>query len=131
MVKRLKDAEDADEEFRGWFNARWRPAMAWQYLAVCVFDFLLAPIMNAIYAEWSNTAYVNWDPLTIRGGGIYHLAMGAVLGIAAWTRGQEKLRMMDYTIGPRTAARGYAGPDEEDDEEPRRYRGRHKERGER
>jgi len=32
-----------------------------------------------------------WQPLTLGGGGLYHLAMGAVLGIAAWSRGQEKI----------------------------------------
>lgn len=32
-----------------------------------------------------------WDPLTLKGAGLFHLAMGAVLGVAAWSRGQEKM----------------------------------------
>ena len=32
-----------------------------------------------------------WDPLTLRGAGLFHIAMGAVLGIAAFGRTQEKL----------------------------------------
>ena len=32
-----------------------------------------------------------WDPLTLKGAGLFHIAMGAVLGIAAFGRTQEKL----------------------------------------
>jgi hypothetical protein len=32
-----------------------------------------------------------WQPLTLQGAGLFHLAMGAVLGIAAFGRTQEKL----------------------------------------
>jgi hypothetical protein len=32
-----------------------------------------------------------WQPLTLQGAGLFHIAMGAVLGIAAYGRTQEKL----------------------------------------
>jgi hypothetical protein len=32
-----------------------------------------------------------WQPLTLQGAGLFHLAMGAVLGIAAFGRTQEKV----------------------------------------
>lgn len=32
-----------------------------------------------------------WDPITLKEGGFYHLAMAAIIGVAAWTRGQEKI----------------------------------------
>ena len=32
-----------------------------------------------------------WNPLTLQGAGLFHIAMGAVLGIAAFGRTQEKL----------------------------------------
>jgi hypothetical protein len=32
--------------------------------------------------------------LTLLSGGIFHAAMGAVLGVAAWTRGQEKIERL-------------------------------------
>jgi hypothetical protein len=32
-----------------------------------------------------------WVPLTLQGGGMYHIAMGAILGISAFTRGKEKV----------------------------------------
>jgi hypothetical protein len=34
---------------------------------------------------------VQWVPLTLQGGALYHLAMGAVLGIAVYGRTQEKI----------------------------------------
>jgi hypothetical protein len=34
---------------------------------------------------------VQWNPLTLQGAGLFHIAMGAVLGIAAFGRTQEKL----------------------------------------
>jgi len=41
--------------------------------------------------EASNDAFRQWVPITLQGGGLFHVAMGAVLGVAAWSRGQEKL----------------------------------------
>ncbi len=32
-----------------------------------------------------------WDPITLKEGGFYHLAMAAIIGVAAWTRGREKI----------------------------------------
>jgi hypothetical protein len=32
-----------------------------------------------------------WQPLTLQGAGLFHIAMGAVLGIAAMGRTQEKI----------------------------------------
>jgi hypothetical protein len=68
--------------------------MAWQYVAVCLFDFLVAPafiiLMRAFGGESIGDMQA-WVPLTLREGGLYHLAMGAVLGVAAWTRSKEKV----------------------------------------
>ena len=33
-----------------------------------------------------------WEPITLKEGGFYHLAMAAIIGVAAWTRGQEKIQ---------------------------------------
>jgi hypothetical protein len=32
-----------------------------------------------------------WSPITLQGAGLFHMAMGAVLGIAAYGRTQEKM----------------------------------------
>jgi hypothetical protein len=34
---------------------------------------------------------VQWQPLTLQGAGLFHISMGAVLGLAAYGRTQEKL----------------------------------------
>lgn len=83
-----KDKED-------WINKRWRPAMGWMYMTVCIFDFILFPIMFTLVQFWeqeaANDAFRQWQPLSLIGGGLFHIAMGAVLGITAWSRGQEKI----------------------------------------
>jgi len=78
-----------------WIDTKWRPAMGWQYLVVCFFDFVLGPIMNVVYAAFSSTPLVPWVPLTIQGGGLYHLAMGAVVGVNSWGRTKEKLAITE------------------------------------
>lgn len=79
----------------GWIEKKWRPMMAIQYMVVCLSDFVLFPIMWTIVQFWetqaSNDAFRQWAPMTLQGGGLYHMAMGAVLGITAWSRGQEKM----------------------------------------
>jgi hypothetical protein len=35
--------------------------------------------------------FVQWQPLTLQGAGLFHIAMGAVLGIAAYGRTKEKM----------------------------------------
>lgn len=69
-----------------WLKQYWRPAIAWQYLAVCIFDFIVFP---AAYMYFTKQPY---DPITLKEGGFYHLAMAAIIGVAAWTRGQEKIQ---------------------------------------
>lgn len=65
--------------------------MAWQYLAVCLFDFLFAPIITGWYAWFAEIPYQAWKPITLGEGGFYHMAMGAIVGVTAWARGREKV----------------------------------------
>lgn len=78
-----------------WINKKWRPAMGWMYMVVCVTDFVLFPILWAIVQFWetnaANDAFRQWQPLTLQGAGLFHIAMGAVLGIAAYGRTKEKV----------------------------------------
>lgn len=69
-----------------WLKAYWRPAIAWQYLAVCICDFIIFPAM------WTYFTKEPYDPITLKEGGFYHLAMAAIIGVAAWTRGHEKIQ---------------------------------------
>lgn len=85
----------AEKKKEDWMNSKWRPMMGWMYMCVCIFDFILAPILWAIIQFWetqaANDAFRQWQPLTLQGAGLFHMAMGAVLGLAAWGRTQEKM----------------------------------------
>jgi hypothetical protein len=48
-------------------------------------------LWSLLQALSSGQVTSQWNPLTLQGAGLFHLAMGAVLGIAAWSRGQEKM----------------------------------------
>lgn len=78
-----------------WMTKKWRPMMAIMYMMVCLFDFIVFPIMFTVVQFWetsaANDAFRQWNPLTLLGGGLFHVAMGAVLGVSAWSRGQEKI----------------------------------------
>lgn len=78
-----------------WMQKKWRPMMAIMYMIVCVFDFVIFPIMFTGVQFWEveavNDAFRQWNPITLGGGGLFHVAMGAVLGVTAWSRGQEKI----------------------------------------
>ena len=66
--------------------------MGWMYMSICMFDFMLAPILwTMIQALFHGGITSQWQPLTLQGAGLFHLAMGAVLGISAHGRTQEKL----------------------------------------
>lgn len=79
-----------------WVDTRWRPVMGWLYMATCAFDFLIAPIAHAIMqAAMKVDAITQWNPITLQGAGLYHLAMGAIVGVTAWSRGQEKINGVD------------------------------------
>jgi hypothetical protein len=75
-----------------WMNAKWRPAMGWMYMAVCMADFVLFPILwSMVQVLGDGKVETQWSPITLQGAGLFHMAMGAILGIAAYGRTQEKM----------------------------------------
>lgn len=75
-----------------WMNTKWRPMMGWSYMLTCVADFVLFPILwSLIQMIGEGKVEMQWQPITLQGAGLYHIAMGAVLGITAFGRTQEKL----------------------------------------
>jgi hypothetical protein len=74
-----------------WMNSKWRPAMGWMYMVVCMMDMVIFPILWSLLQTVTHTPITQWNPLTLQGAGLFHLAMGAVLGVAAYGRTQEKL----------------------------------------
>ena len=103
------------------YKKGWRPAMAWAYVVITVFDFLIAPlIMMILFGQAQAPAilpqgltaaeiaeilkavpaptYIAWDPLTLKAGGFFHITMGVVLGIGSFTRGVEKQKRVENGI---------------------------------
>ena len=102
---------DSNGPISKWLRSMWRPLSAVTYLSICIFDFIVAPYL--IQAQPNDLAEIfryvlqmpieqqsealaimyakgQWSSLTLQGGGLFHIAFGAILGAAAWTRGMEK-----------------------------------------
>jgi hypothetical protein len=79
-----------------WAKAFWRPAMGWLYMIICFMDFVGFPLLTIflpiIFKPFGLTMpYQAWQSLTLSNGGLIHLAFGAILGVSAFSRGQEKI----------------------------------------
>jgi len=89
MAKKLSESEKKKED---WMNSKWRPMMGWMYMIVCMFDFVLFPIMWSMVQAFAHGAVnIQWQPITLQGAGLFHIAMGAIIGVSAYGRTQEKL----------------------------------------
>jgi hypothetical protein len=81
----------SEQKKEDWMNSKWRPMMGWMYMLVCTMDMVIFPILWSLLQTFTHTQITQWNPLTLQGAGLFHIAMGAVLGIAAFGRTQEKL----------------------------------------
>jgi hypothetical protein len=89
MSEEVKSESEKKKE--DWMNSKWRPMMGWMYMLVCMFDMILFPVLWSLLQTMTHTPITQWNPLTLQGAGLFHIAMGAVLGIAAFGRTQEKM----------------------------------------
>jgi hypothetical protein len=89
MSEEVKSASEQKKE--DWMNSKWRPMMGWMYMLICTMDMVVFPVLWSLLQAVTHTAITQWNPLTLQGAGLFHIAMGAVLGIAAFGRTQEKL----------------------------------------
>jgi hypothetical protein len=90
MTEAVKSESEKKKE--DWMNSKWRPAMGWSYMLTCIADFVAFPILwSLVQVIGGGRVETQWQPITLQGAGLYHIAMGAVLGIAAYGRTQEKL----------------------------------------
>jgi hypothetical protein len=79
-----------------WMKSMWRPAMGWLYMIICFMDFVAFPAIAMFLPVLLKGAglqmqYVAWQSLTLSNGGLIHMAFGAILGVAAYGRTQEKV----------------------------------------
>jgi hypothetical protein len=90
--KAYHEMSDAEKKKEDWMNSKWRPMMGWMYMLVCICDFVLFPVLwSMVQALMHHPQMTQWNPLTLQGAGLFHIAMGAVLGLAAFGRTQEKI----------------------------------------
>jgi hypothetical protein len=83
---------ESEQKKEDWMNSKWRPMMGWMYMVVCMMDMVVFPILWSLLQSLNGGQVTSqWNPLTLQGAGLFHIAMGAVLGIAAFGRTQEKL----------------------------------------
>ena len=97
----------SEKQKEDWMNTKWRPAMGWMYMLICMTDFVIFPVLFALLQTMSKQPITQWDPITLRGAGLFHLAMGAIIGVTAFGRTQEKLGSATpapYTPAPYTPA---------------------------
>ena len=81
----------SEKKKEDWMNSKWRPMMGWIYMVTCITDFILFPILWSILQASFKQPITPWQPITLQGAGLFHLAMGAIIGVAAYGRTQEKL----------------------------------------
>ena len=82
----------SEQKKEDWMNSKWCPMMGWMYMIVCFMDFVGFPILWSLLQAYDHGQVTSqWQPLTLQGAGLFHLAMGAVIGISAYGRTQEKL----------------------------------------
>lgn len=88
----------SEKKLNDWMTTKWRPMMAIVYMAINICDFIIFPVLwtTVQYLQSSNSdiTLIQWDPMSLQYGGLMHVAFGAILGISAWTRGQEKVQSL-------------------------------------
>jgi hypothetical protein len=88
----MSETSISEKKKEDWMNTKWRPAMGWMYMLVCISDFVLFPVLwSLVQVIGDGKVETQWSPITLQGAGLFHMAMGAILGIAAFGRTQEKL----------------------------------------
>ena len=75
--------------------------LAFVYAGICLFDFVIVPawigltrppieVLSALNIETLKIIYNQHQPFTLQGGGLFHLAFGALLTGSALTRTPAK-----------------------------------------
>jgi hypothetical protein len=90
-AKEYTKLSESEKKKEDWMNAKWRPMMGWIYMLTCVTDFIIFPILWSILQAALKQPVTAWQPITLQGAGLFHLSMGAIIGVAAFGRTQEKL----------------------------------------
>jgi len=92
LEKQQWEKENAKQD-EHWMKAYWRPAMGWLYMLICFCDFVAFPVISMFMPVFiKGMQYIAWKSITLDNGGLIHLAFGAILGVTAYGRTQEKVQ---------------------------------------
>jgi hypothetical protein len=73
-------------------QSHWRPLLSVAYMIIIIFDFVVAPILWGLLIAYTGGDIAQWTPITLDSSGLFHVTAGSVLGVSAFTRGQEKIK---------------------------------------
>ena len=104
----MAEEQKVEKKDEDWMQKKWRPAMGWMYMMICTLDMGVFPVAWSILQTVTGQPITQWQPLTLQGAGLFHLAMGAVLGIAAFGRTQEKIAGAAVNPTPAPVASSFA-----------------------
>ena|ERR1700744_1770192 len=66
-----------------WMNI-WKEVLSYVFSAVIAFDFIIAPSTVMILDGIAKANLPTWQPLTLQGGGLFYVAMAAILSVGAY-----------------------------------------------
>jgi hypothetical protein len=103
---------NSEKKKEDWMNSKWRPLMGYVYMLTCIMDFVVFPVLwSLVQVIAGGEVKSQWSPITLQGAGLFHMAMGAILGIAAYGRTQEKLNGANNGgIAPPTPTPSFGAP---------------------
>lgn len=80
----------------------WRTKMGHTYMIICVFDFIVFPILWSAIQVYKGGEVTNaWTPITLQGGALFHISMGTIMGVSAHAKMREKIYEHDqHEIDP-------------------------------
>ena len=82
----IQEVEEVLEK-KDFINTFWKPMMAITYMLICLFDFIVGPVFYNVLQYLNPGQHVEmWQAVTLQGGGLFHMAMGAILGISAFKK---------------------------------------------
>lgn len=106
-----------------WLRENWRTLAFLAYIVICIFDFIVMPIIYQYFNTSLDPAVITqlagqykdpnvqiqflklygakqaWLPVTLGANGAFHFSFGTLLTAAGWTRGQEKIACINKGIG--------------------------------
>ena len=85
-------------EKQSWAQRNWRSHTAYAYTITCVCDFIIFPVCAWVFAYYTKTTFVPWTPLTLQGAGLYHIAMGAIVGVTSWQKSNEQIEQIKKNL---------------------------------